>query len=504
MDTNFYDVIVCGGETAGLCAGALLARRGFRVMLLGHEPASAAFEAGGVTLSAAPALLPPLDEPPTARVLKELDVTAHAKRKTAAADVSFRLVLPGQRLDVMRDRALQERELGRAFGAAGGSVGVVMDRLADAARLLDPLFASAITLPPNGFWERREVGRLRSLLPKPTTDLFAPLPAEHPFRVMAALPAVHGAAVVAHDVGPIGEARAFEIARRGQLTFEGGLAALQALLLARLEMFGADRREHVTPVEIVVRRGRIAGVRVSPRDETIGCHHLLWAGSAAGLAAALPPGAIAPHKRPQPARVTGYRYSIAALVEPDALPADLPPRLLAIADPSRALTEDNALAVTIGQPNPRDPRRIPVWIECGVPASLAEAGASYLRSLRGRVTHVLRRLLPAFAEHMVVLGSPYDGLPAEHRGTPAPETTPLASMPSVPPPALISAASSGPLDIIGRPHATAIKHLYLVGRENLPGLGLEGELISGWGVARLMSAGPARKHLSPRRILISS
>ncbi len=507
MDTNFYDVIVCGGETSGLCAGALLARRGFRVMLLGHEPASAAFDAGGLTLSAAPALLPPLDEAPIARVLKELDVTAQVKRKTttsAASEVSFRIVLPGQRLDLTRDRALQERELGRAFGAAGGSVGGVMERLGAAARLLDPIFASAITLPPSGFWERREVGRLRSLLPKPTTDLFAPLPAEHPFRAMASLPAVHGTAFVAHDVGPIGEARAFEIARRGQHSFEGGLAGLQALLLGRLEMFGADRREGLTPVEIVLRRGRVAGVRVHPRGETIGCHHLLWAGSAAGLGAALAPDAVAPHKRPPISRVTGYRYSAAALVEPEALPADMPSRLLVVGDPSRALTEDNAVAITVGQPMARDPRRIPVWIECGVPANLVEAGASYLRSLRGRMTHVLRRVLPDFAQHMVVLGSPYDGLPAEVRGTPVPETTPPASRPTLLPPALVNVPSPRSLDVMGLAHGTSVKNLYLVGRENLPGLGLEGDLISGWGVARLMSSGSARKHLSRRRILISS
>jgi phytoene dehydrogenase-like protein len=502
MDTNFYDVIVCGGETSGLIAGALLARRGFRVMLLGHEPASAAFETGGVTLSAMPALLPPIDDPPAARVFKELDITTHVKRKTATSEVSFRLQLPGQRLDVTRDRALQERELGRAFGAAGGSVGGVIERLGDAARLLDPIFASAITLPPNGFWERREVGRVRSLLPKSTTDLFAPLPAEHPFRAMASLPAVHGTAFGAHDIGPIGEARAFEMARRGHHAFEGGLASLQALLLARLEMFGADRRERLTPAEIVVRRGRVAGVRVRPRDETIGCHHLLWAGSAAALLAALSPEALAPHKRPTPARVTGYRYSLAALVEPDALPADMPSRLLAVGDPSRALSEDNAVAITVGQPNPRDPRRIPLWVECGVPANLVEAGASYLRSLRGRVTHVVRRLLPAFAQHMVMLGSPYDGLPAERRGTPAPETTPPPSLPALPPPALFSIPTQRPIDVIGLPHATGVKNLFLVSRENLPGLGLEGDLISGWGVARLMSG--AKKHLSPRRMLIGS
>src|SRR4029079_9972984 len=119
MDTNFYDVIVCGGEIAGLCAGALLARRGFRVMVLGHEPWAAAFDDDGMALSAAPALLPPLDEPPTARVFKELDVTAHMKRKTAVADPAFRLVLPGQRLDPMEDRGAPERAPGRAVRGWG-------------------------------------------------------------------------------------------------------------------------------------------------------------------------------------------------------------------------------------------------------------------------------------------------------------------------------------------------------------------------------------------------
>jgi hypothetical protein len=85
---------------------------------------------------------------------------------------------------------------------------------------------------------------------------------------------------------------------------------------------------------------------------------------------------------------------------------------------------------------------------------------------------------------------------------PAPETTPPATMPMLLPPALVSVPSPRTLDVIGLPHGTAVKNLYLVSRENLPGLGLEGDLISGWGVARLMSAGPARKHLSPRRILM--
>ena len=57
MDTNHYDVVVCGGELTGLVTAALLGRRGFRVLLIGGEAERPTFEAGGHVLSRAPALL---------------------------------------------------------------------------------------------------------------------------------------------------------------------------------------------------------------------------------------------------------------------------------------------------------------------------------------------------------------------------------------------------------------------------------------------------------------
>ena len=38
MDTNFYDVIVCGGETAGCVAGGAAGAARVSRLLLGHEP----------------------------------------------------------------------------------------------------------------------------------------------------------------------------------------------------------------------------------------------------------------------------------------------------------------------------------------------------------------------------------------------------------------------------------------------------------------------------------
>jgi hypothetical protein len=138
-----------------------------------------------------------------------------------------------------------------------------------------------------------------------------------------------------------------------------------------------------------------------------------------------------------------------------------------------------------------------------VPAHLVDAGPSYLRALRGRLVQTLERLWPGFAKQILIATSPYDGLGAERGAPEAGKTAPAAATSVVPtPPALYSRAASGPLDIMGLPHATGVKNLLLCGRENLPGLDLEGELVSGWGAARLVGQAPVRRVPLGRRTLL--
>jgi phytoene dehydrogenase-like protein len=500
VDTNFYDVVVCGGELGGLIAAALLARRGFRVLLLGYEPEQAAFDVGGgATLSRAPAVLPPLDDPQSARLYKELDCASLVKRRVTASPF-VRLAVGKHRLDLTPDGPALERELSRTFGGTEATMAAALERLGALGRIAEPLLATAMTLPANGFWERREVGRLESLLPRAGNDLLAPLAADHPFRALAAVPAALGTALHPSDIGPVTETRAFALARREAQVCDGGLASFQELLQQRLETFGGDRRPRAEPAGVVVRRGRAVGVRVGPRDETIGCNWLLWAGPSAGLRATL--GAATPVAPPRARslalRVAGYRYGLSLLVGPGALPAGTPSRMLAVGDPARPLLEDNAIAVTVGQPAPRDPGRTPVWVECVVSAHLVEAGPGYLRALRGRLVHTIERLFPELGRHLIVRASPYDGLSAERPGSEAGAASTKA--PPAPPP-LYTRATASPFDASGMPHATGIKNLLLVGRENLPGLGLEGELVGGWGAAHLIGGGPVRR--LRRRTLLS-
>ncbi|MES1158086.1 MAG: hypothetical protein ABUL67_03195, partial [Haliangium ochraceum] len=232
-----------------------------------------------------------------------------------------------------------------------------------------------------------------------------------------------------------------------------------------------------------------------------GCRWLLWAGGAAALQG-MEGDAVPSRDRIRPLRVAGYRHTLALIVGPKALPAGTPPRILAVNDPARPLWEDNALALTVARPNAREPERIPLWIECAVPPHLVDAGPAYLRALRGRLLQTVEQLYPGFGKQVGLVASAHDGLAAEGplaarpgRATPQPGRV-------QPPAPLYGRAAEGPFDVAGLPHATAIKNLLLVGRENLPGLGLEGELVSAWGAARLLGEAPVRRVSLGRRVLL--
>jgi phytoene dehydrogenase-like protein len=511
VDTNHYDVVVCGGELTGLVTAALLGRRGYRVLFVGGEADRPTFEAAGHVLSRGPALLPPIGTPTVARVLQDLNCVQIVKRRAPALAPALQVVTPRHRFDLGADAEALGRELSREFGGERAAIEAALARVAGTSALVEPLLATEITLPPDGFWERREVARLESLLPKRGTDLLAPLSAHHPMRAVVAAPATLAGAVAPDELprANVGQSRAFELARQGLCRFEGGYGALHALFREKLETFSGERREKVVPIEVVMRRGRAAGVRVRPRDETIGCEHLVWAGSAAGLYAIC--AEKPPRRGPTGApglRVVAYRYTLALLVGPEALPEGMGERVFLISDPARPLIEENALAITVGQPTPRQPEQIPLWVECVVPAAPVEAGPGYLRALRGRVVDRLETLLPFFREHLIVLASPHDGLPAElHASVAKPAAKKSAgaapAVPTLPLAPVYASEGESPFDVAALPHATGIKNLYLAGLENLPGLGLEGELVSAWGVSRLIAGGQPRRDPLRREVLIN-
>jgi hypothetical protein len=494
MATNFYDVIIIGSELGGLAAAALVARRGYRVLVLGDAALSQSYHLGPFTLPRSPFAFIGLESPAVRKVLGELGLAQVLRRKLTALQPHYQVVLPDQRLDVCEDPDLNSRELEREFPRDQAVIGAYAPRVAAINATLDALLDQDVTLPPDSFWERRDVGKIEAQLPSFEEDLLAGLPAGHPYRAVAAAPAWLAADLDVASVGSVGTARLAEIHRGGVWRLEGGRDVLRQLLVERIQTHSGEVRERATPEEIIVKRGRVAGVKILERSEELGCDHVIAALPAARLLALFPdrpPKALG--KAAQAITPAGYRYTLNLVLSVAGLPEALGGAVCAITDPSQPLRGDNALGIFVGDPDPEG--RVVVSVQALAPPE-AEHDPAILFQLRLALRARLDDVLPFHVEHLLAVDSPHDDAPPEGQVTTAVVRTP-APMDAV-------WASTLPrcLGVGAVGHDVGVKHLYLCGRQNLPGLGFEGELASAWGCARLISAGETRKDLLKREVLL--
>ena len=80
---HIYDVIALGGQLGGALAAALLAKRGYRVLLVDHDGLGPGYEHDGFILPYAPFVAPPLKTMPViGDALQELGLNVTIQRAT--------------------------------------------------------------------------------------------------------------------------------------------------------------------------------------------------------------------------------------------------------------------------------------------------------------------------------------------------------------------------------------------------------------------------------------
>jgi hypothetical protein len=118
--TQLYDVAILGGELAGVVAGAVLAKRGHRVLHVDDGSDRPDREEGGFLLPNRPDLLPPPRSLPSLHaILDELGMMPQVGRSILPHPRGLQLVLPDARLDLAPQDEERSRELERSFGPRG-------------------------------------------------------------------------------------------------------------------------------------------------------------------------------------------------------------------------------------------------------------------------------------------------------------------------------------------------------------------------------------------------
>lgn len=503
MIIRHYDVVILGRSLGTLAAAALLARRDVRVLLLGQGQPHPQYrlDAYRFKRDASPLLFN--TSPVWRRLLTDLAQTQSFRRRIRALDPMFSLKSADRTLDVVPDVEVFDREIEREFPEVQQLVQELYTRLGSVNSAIDATLERDLVWPPGTFWERIEASRAASSLPfaesESAEELLGKFPDAHPFRTVATLPAQFATHLSTHaqPQAPLPLARLHGAWARGVYALPRGSEELEEFLLDRIRSHGGECQLQERAAEVVVRRGRVAGVVKAGEEEMTGAEFVVSNLTGEGLAELSSGEGIRKDAKRHWPKVTPDvgRFIVSLYVRRAGVPESLP-RESFLVSPSGG---------GVRQPDVHLQRYdLSEWeggdrAACGEPETLlvAEAllpawGSVTLHEARTGVLSTVLAHFPFLDEHLLAVDSPHDGLPVQEYstgrmrevdrihlvgGSPLPEE--MVWQWSVEP--------RGFLGLSGEPLRGPIPGTFLVGRTVLPALGQEGELLAAWSATRLIS-----------------
>jgi len=504
VSSSYYDAIVLGTELSALTCAALLAKRGFRVLVLGQQTDLADYALGPYRVPRQPFAFTAAHTPLARRIVGELGLAQSFRRRAHALEPAFQLALPGHRFEISADEAELEREVEREFPEVRRPILDFFRRIRARAAATDALFERHMTWPPHSLLERRELARLAARLDlaseRSAEKLLGEFPESHAFRTAVRALVSFDAQAEAAAITELQLTRLFNGRTHGPQSFEGGLAGLSDLLADKIRAHSGELRLQERAQQVTIKRAAVSGVRLFGSDEELGCGTAIAGIDVASLQRLL--ADRSPFEEmferlgePQPRY---YRYTLNALVGAGGVPDGMRRDVFAIGDPERPLHSENLLHV---ERSDLDANTRLLCVEALLPAATVEQRHGYLDEARERLMQALSQLVPFIGEHLVALDSPHDGRkpwardssidvtidPRERRG---PHT--MTAVHAYP----VSTA----LSVCAMAVKTPLRGLLLCSQQVAPGLGVEGQLLAAASAAHVVRRSDRSREWLRRRL----
>lgn len=516
MSGRHFDVVILGRSVGALLSAALLAKREFRVLVLGQGELPPVYRAEGLPLLRRSFTLLSATSPAFRRILQELAQTQRFRRRTQPLDPMFGVLGRTLRFEVPPDIDAFSKEIEREFPEMHASIAEFYSLVSEANSQIDGVFERPLIWPPGTFWERLETGRLAAHLPlnggeQEEDSVAERLPKTHPYRDVAEVTALFSSALGldTESLSPLAFARLHGAWTRGVHALEGGEAELEAFLVERIEGHGGVCRLESKATRLLARRGRVAGVEEDGDGRWTGTDAVVTNMTGEALALLCDPAAI-PKKSQEiwpHVTVVGGQFVVNAILPTRAVPAPLPVEsflLSASADlPVVHLQRRLLSTLTSSVEGEALADRTLLTAEC-----LCPTGRDLL-GLRQAIVAALERYIPFFEENVELIDSPHDGLPAYwfevksgvriRREIDRVHLT-LASPISEPMRPRLVVDPVGYRGLGGEPLRGPIPGTFLVGPSVLPALGQEGEALAALSVAQLLTRKDASRQKMRRKL----
>ncbi len=478
MASLSYDLIVLGEDAPGLFAATLCAARGMRVLLAERHKHQSSYRLAGVPAPITPLVLSGLERPGVERLVRELSLGHVLRRKLTPLDPPFQLLAPRLRLEMHPNADLLEAAMKRERGASA----TWLLASTDAQTQMDEVLERDLCLPPNGFWERREVGKHVSAA-LTAANAWHDQSSEELDTLLASLchlTVAHGAAT-----GALPLARSTASVLEGLSSIAGGANAWRSFFLEKFQSHGGEHRV-LLPQQIETSWGKVTGLQAL--EDQIHCDHLV---AAMPLQELIPLVSPKVGKRLLPPSPLAHRYTLNLIMHLSGIPEGLSDLATSILDPDAPTTDGNfallAIDRTIGG------GRALVCME-GLASS--EDGRPKLEGMRDALLAHARQLMPFLDAHLEVADSPHE-VPS-NKSVKRDLLAPLVPRP------VWDSPVDAQLGTGSLPYTTGIKQLWVANDQTLPSLGLEGACIAAFSAAKLVGAGGGKGKSAAKPSVLSA